>query len=131
MRVIRFDRSKEIPIVNALVLGRTGHERVRLVFDSGCGTTQIHTGVIKNLGYSEADAKRTTAVEEAAGPAQEGYLLCIKELRLFSIPFENIDVAAHDFTKFKRYGIDGLLGFDVIKQLRFELNGPEGVLKIL
>jgi len=56
--------------------------------------------------------------------------LSVKELQLFGKPFTEMDVAAHDFSKFSRYGIDGLLGFDVIKQLRFELDGPEGLLKI-
>ena len=28
------------------------------------------------------------------------------------------------------FGIDGLLGFDLIKQMHFELNGPQGLLKI-
>ena len=50
---------------------------------------------------------------------------------MFGITFADMDVAAHDFSKFSRYGIDGLLGFDVIKQLRFELDGAEGILKIL
>lgn len=131
MRLIQFDRSQEIPIVAALVFGRLKHERVRLVFDSGCGTTQIHIGVIKNIGYSDADAKRKTSVQGAAGDKQDGFLLSIKELQLFGISFAGMDVAAHDFSKFSRYGIDGLLGFDVIKKLRFELDGPEGILKIL
>ena len=65
MRLIEFDRTQEIPIVDALVFGRLKHERVRLVFDSGCGTTQLHIGVIKNLGYSSTDANRNTSVQEA------------------------------------------------------------------
>ena len=130
MRLIQFDRSQEIPIVDALVFGRLKHERVRLVFDSGCGITQIHIGVIKSLGYSDIDAKRKTSVQGAAGDRQEGFLLGIKEFQLFGMSFTDMDLAVHDFSKFSRYGIDGLLGFDVIKQLRFELDGPEGMLKI-
>ena len=70
-------------------------------------------------------------MQGAAGERQEGFLVGIKEFQLFGISFADMDVAAHDFSKFSRYGIDGLLGFDVIKQLRFELDGPEGILKIL
>lgn len=131
MRLIRFDRSQEIPIVDALLVGRSKNERVRLVFDSGCGTTQIHTGVIKSIGYTIKDSKRTTSVQGASGDSQEGFLLGIRELNLFGLPFNDVDVAAHDFSNFSRYGIDGLLGFDIIKRLRFELDGPEGLLKII
>ena len=130
MRIIHFDRSKEIPIVDALVFGRTKHERVRLVFDSGCGTTQIHVGVVRSIGYSDKDSKQITSVQGASGEKQDGFLLKIQELQLFGISFANMNVAAHDFGHFSRYGIDGLLGFDVIKQLKFKLDGPEGLLKI-
>lgn len=130
MRVIHFDRSQEIPIIVALVIGRLKYERVRLVFDSGCGTTQIHAGVIKSIGYSERDAKRTTYTQGAAGDRQEGFILSIKELQVFGKPFTELDIAAHDFSRFSRHGIDGLLGFDVIKQLRFELDGPQGIIKL-
>ncbi len=67
----------------------------------------------------------------AAGPAQEGFLVNIKELNLFGISFKNLAVASHDFTDFERYGFDGLLGFDIIKQLHLELNGPAGELRVL
>lgn len=130
MPVIYFDRSQEIPIVDVFVVGKLKHERVRLVFDSGCGITQIHTGVIQSIGYSDSDAKRITSVQGAAGDEQKGYLLSIRKLQLFGKSFPDMEVAAHDFSKFSRYGIDGLLGFDIIKQLRFELDGPKGLLKV-
>ena len=34
----------------------------------------------------------------------------------------------YDFDNFKEQGIDGLLGFDVIKELDIELKGREGLL---
>ena len=119
MHLIRFDRSQEIPIVDAIVFGPQKHERLRLVFDSGCGVTQIHIGVINSIGYSEQDAKRTTSVQGATGDRQHGFLLGINKLLFFGKTFPDLDVAAHDFSTFSSCGIDGLLGFDVIKQLRF------------
>ena len=50
MQVISFDRTQDIPIVDAIILGPITHERVRLVFDSGCGLTQIDTGLIESIG---------------------------------------------------------------------------------
>lgn len=130
MRIIRFDRSQEIPIVDALVFGPRRYERVKMVFDSGCGVTQLDTGVIESIGYSAKDAKYASIVLGPSGDKQEGYVVSVTELKLFGLSFSGTEIGAYDFDNFAHYGIDGLLGFDVIKQLRFELDGPEGLLKI-
>ena len=130
MRLIHFDRSKEIPIVDALVFGPRKHERLRLVFDSGCGKTQIDTSVIESLGYSARESIGLTVVKGPSGDTQEGYLVRVLDFKLFGISFPEMEVGAHDFDQFAKYEIDGLLGFEVIKQLRFEIDGPEGLLKI-
>ena len=131
MRLIKFDRNQEIPIVDVLVFGPRKHERVKLVFDSGCGKTQIDTCVVESIGYSAIDSIGITIVKGPSGDVQEGYLVKAKDFQLFGISFSNMEIGAHDFARFAKYEIDGLLGFDVIKQLRFELDGPEGILKIL
>jgi hypothetical protein len=46
MQIISFDRTQDIPVVDAIISGPITYERVRLVFDSGCGLTQIDTGEI-------------------------------------------------------------------------------------
>jgi len=60
----------------------------------------------------------------------EGYALRIKGLQVFNLPFQNQLVAAYDFNNLATEGIDGLLGFDVIKQLHLEMNGPGGELTV-
>lgn len=50
MRVIKFDRSQDIPIIDAKIRGPLGTRRIRLVFDTGCGLTQIDTCLIENIG---------------------------------------------------------------------------------
>ena len=40
MRVISFDRTQDIPVVDVIVSGSGSYERVRLVFDSGCVSGQ-------------------------------------------------------------------------------------------
>jgi ABC-type dipeptide/oligopeptide/nickel transport system ATPase component len=119
MRLIQFDRSQEIPIVDGLVFGPRKHERLRLVFDSGCGKTQIDTCVIESIGYSASDSIGVTVVKGPSGDTQEGYLVRVKDFQLFGRSFSNMEIGAHDFDQFAKYEIDGLLGVDVIKQLRF------------
>lgn len=130
MQVISFDRSQDIPIVDAIISGPVTYERVRLVFDSGCGLTQIDTGLIESIGYSAVNAKRTMTIRGPVGREVEGYVVDIRSFKLFGHSISNLEVGAYDFDNFAHFGIDGLLGFDLIKQMHFELNGPEGLLKI-
>lgn len=130
MQLVNFDRNQDIPVVDALVVGPRSRERVKLVFDSGCGTTQIHTGVMESIGYSARLASRTMVVKGPVGEEVEGYIVSVDKFNLFGHSVTDLEVGVYDFDNFAHYGIDGLLGFDLIKQMHFELNGPEGLLKI-
>ena len=43
MRIIRFDPKQELPVIEASIKGPKGRRRIRLVFDTGAGSTQIDT----------------------------------------------------------------------------------------
>lgn len=130
MQKIKFDPSQDIPIVDAIIVGPLTYERVRLVFDSGCGLTQIDTGLIETIGYSARDAKRTMSVRGPVGEQVHGYVVELQSLKLFGSDNLNLEVGAYDFDNFAHFGIDGLLGFDLIKCMHFEMNGPKGELII-
>jgi len=132
MRSLRIDKSQEIPLVYVLATGIRGTRRLRLVFDTGCGVTQIDSSLIENLGYSAAtDEIERVIVRGPAGDPHEGYTLKITALDVLEKSFNNPIVAAYDFENFAQYGIHGLLGWDLIKQLHLELDGPNELLKIL
>lgn len=56
MRIVKFDPGSELPIVEARIRGKQGSRSLRLVFDTGAGSTQIHTARIEAIGYSAIDA---------------------------------------------------------------------------
>ena len=130
MRIVKFDPSSELPIVDARIRGRQKSRALRLVFDTGAGNTQIHTARIEAIGYSAIDALGLMSVEGPAGDSKQGYLISLKILSLFGKNFEDVQIGVYDFDNFAQYGFDGLLGFDVIKQLHLEMDGPKGVLKV-
>ena len=130
MRVIRFDPNQELPVIEASIKGPKGQGRIRLVFDTGAGSTQIDTGRMEAVGYSARNADCMVSVRGPAGDTQDGYLVNAEALYVFGKSFPSIPVGVYDFDNFARYGIDGLLGFDVIKQLHLEMDGPSGVLRI-
>ena len=129
MRIIEFDRDQEVPIVSVLIKGPRSVKRANLIFDTGSGITQIHTALIEAIGYSARDGQRRFRVKGAVGEPQEGYILSIESLSLFGSRYVNIRIGAIDFNDLVgEYQIDGLLGFDLIKQLHIEVNGPAGTL---
>jgi hypothetical protein len=131
MRIVRFDPEEDIPLVDAVLRGPRDRARARLVFDTGAARTQIDTGFAEGLGYSARHAVETTSVLGPAGDEQPGYLIRLETLSVLGLRFRDLLIAVYDFENFGRYQIDGLLGFDVIRRLRLELDGPAGLLTIL
>jgi len=130
VQIFKFDPDQEIPVVTALIRGPRTAQKVRLVFDTGSGITQIDTGVIDDIGYSVASAEYVTNIRGPIGDTQPGYVLPTESFTIFGLIFKNLKVGAFDFDNFAAYDIDGLLGFDIIKQLHLEMNGPQGELRI-
>jgi hypothetical protein len=130
MREVSFDRMQTIPVIDAGIRGPQGSNRIRLVFDTGCGLTQIDTGIIEYIGYSARDGEQAISISGAVGETQQGYSVRIAGLSFFGRRFRNVLVGAMDFEHLSKQKIDGLLGWDIIRQLRFELNGPKGQLTV-
>lgn len=129
MREVRLNSDWEIPTVEVVLgngLRRT--TRASLVFDTGAGMTQLDVDLVENLGYSAIDAIATRRVVGAVGESVEGYVIKMAKLNVLGKVLSNIPVLVYDFENFP--GIDGLLGWDVIKQLHLDMNGPAGVLKV-
>lgn len=129
MREVRLDSNWEIPTLE-VVLGGTnmGTVRASLVFDTGAGLTQVDVGLVERLGYSANDALELRRVKGAVGESVEGYVVLVSRLSVLGKVLKDVPVLAYDFENFP--GIDGLLGWDVIKKLHLELDGPAGVLKV-
>lgn len=121
---------QSLPQVFARIRGKHGSQRVRLVFDTGAFMTQIATSVIEELGYSARDGIRHITAYGPSGPIDEGYSVRLSGLEVLSKQFHGMEVAVYDFNNLETEGIAGLLGFDIIKQLHLEMNGPKGELII-
>ncbi len=125
-RTYKFHTSEVLPIVTARLFSGYSSKVVRLVFDTGAATTQIHTPVIDALGYCAADGIGTISSYGPAGPIQEGYSLRIEKLKVFGKEFSSPVLSVYDFDNFANSGLHGLLGFDLIRQLDLELRGSKG-----
>ena len=99
-----------------------------LVFDTGSALTQIDIDLAETLGYSVRNATDTRSVKGATGDAIEGFVFSMSNLLLFGREFNIVPVLTYDFKNFP--GVDGLLGWDIIKKLHLEMDGPKGLLKV-
>ena len=130
MKVVHIDPSQDIPIIDAILKSSSETARARLVFDTGSGLTQIDIGLIEELGYSAKDSHGYYHIQGPAGESVSGYKVRLKNLSLFGKRIEELEVGAIDFDNFSHFGISGLLGYDVIKTLHIELNGPVNTLNV-
>ncbi len=130
MEVIKFDRLEPLPIIDAHISGPRSSLKLKLIFDTGAEYTIVDTGLIEEIGYSARDATHISAVLGASGEAQDGYILEMRALRFLGKKAASVTVGAFDFDHFSHFGAQGVLGFDVIKQLHLEMDGPKGVLKV-
>jgi hypothetical protein len=129
MQIVDLDSSWEIPIVNVWLKGRDKRlKRAMLVFDTGSAMTQLDVDLVETLDYSALDATKVRSVKGATGESTEGYVFEMSALKIFNYEFELLPVLTYDFKNFP--GIDGLLGWDIIKQLHLTLNGPNNILSI-
>ena len=125
MRQITLD----IPIVKVILGGnRKKSTRGMLVFDMGLALTQLDIDLVETLGYSACDANGIRTVKGPTGDAVEGYVFSMSSLLLFGKEVNNAQVLTYDFKNFP--AVDGLLGWDIIRLLHLELDGPNGLLKI-
>ncbi len=131
MREFRFNPDSKTPLVQALVVGPKAVRRIRLIFDSGAEHTQIHTKVMNYIGYTKDNSIATAVVSGATGDEQEGFIIRTEKLIVLGRKFTDLSIASFDFSHLtSRFNIDGLLGYDLIRLLHFEMNGPKGILKI-
>lgn len=129
MRQVTLDDNWDVPFVK-VILGGSSKKNARgmLVFDTGSALTQLDIDLVETLGYSARDATDIRSVKGATGDAIEGYVVPISKLLMFGKEFKNVPVLTYDFKNFP--GIDGLLGWDLIKQLHLEMIGPKQTLRV-
>ena len=128
--IVAFDRRQPIPLVDAVVRGPRSSQRVRLVFDTGAGLTILDTPLIEEIGYSARDGSIEAGILSAMGEEQAGYVVAIDSIAVLGKKWRSVHVGAFDFDHFEHFGAHGLLGFDLIKGLHLEMDGPAGRLAV-
>jgi hypothetical protein len=130
VREFTFDQAEATPIVSAILSGPQGSRRIALVFDTGAVLTQIHVVTLAMVGYTPSHVVKKAVMVGAGGERHEGTILKAGKIVTLGKKIENFILGSFDFSELAESGIDGLLGWDVIKQLHLDMNGPAGILKV-
>jgi hypothetical protein len=117
-----------LPVITAVVAGPKYSKRIQLIFDSGAVSTQIHIGTLKSIGFDFHDRTPDTSIKGVTGPAERGFLVQTSRFFILGRRFQNQTLSAFDFNDWVKEGIDGLLGWDLIQQFHFEVDGPHSAL---
>jgi len=85
---------------------------------------------MNTLGFNEANKTRDAYAVGVGGAREKGFEAVVPRLFVFGRKFQDVPVCAFDMKFVEEDGSDGLLGWDLIRLLHFEMNGPAGILKI-
>jgi len=130
VRSFTFNPIEATPVVSGILSGPVGSIRITLVFDTGAVLTQIHAPTLAMVGYGLNHEIKKAVMVGAGGERHEGTLLKCGKIVTLGQKIENFALGAFDFSELAESGIDGLLGWDIVKQLHLEMDGPKGLLKV-
>ena len=130
MREYQFDPAAELPLVHALLTGPKGQVRATLVFDSGCGLPQVHNPILETIGCSGGPTAKSVTISGVTGDGDPAFIVPVKSLHTLGSRFDRAEIAGVDFSKWAHSGIEGLLGWDIIRQFHFDMDGPKGILRV-
>lgn len=130
MRELRFDPQGEAPIISAIISSPKGKRKVQLILDTGAERTQLHRRTMERLGYTEKVKTKIAKAIGVGGGHEEGYIVCIPRMSFLGSVVESVEIAVFDMDYLGDKNIEGLLGWDFIRQFHLEMDGPKGILKI-
>ena len=104
------------------IYGPVGVRNIRLVFDPGSFRTIIKTRLTDSLGYQATGKSKRITTTSVVGK-EYGYTLMLQKLSVLGFEFNNIEVAGFDLPE--KYGIDGLLGLDLLEKFEVTLRHRE------
>ncbi len=126
MTATRFDRARDLIVVEAVVVGPLWPVLLALAIDTGSTETVVMPWVVDELGYSPRDGKQITRVRSAIGD-EHGYTLRVD--RFMALGFTREAFRVHVFDLAAGYGIDGLVGLSFLNALNYEVRSREGLVR--
>ncbi len=113
-----YDPKKDVIHIPGNIYGPLGEQNIRFAFDPGSYRTIINTSILDSIGYQATGDSSKLSTSSIIGK-EWGYSLLIKKLSILRFEFSNINIASFDLPE--KYGIDGLMGLDLIEKFEITL----------
>lgn len=130
MLEFHFDPQGDAPVISAIISSPKGRRKVQLILDTGAERTQLHRRTMSRLGYTETAKTRSAKAIGVGGSVENGYMIRVPSISFLGTVAENVEIAVFDMDYLGGKNIDGLIGWDFIRQFHIEMNGPKGNLKV-
>jgi len=115
-----FELTAKLINVYAIVVGPAGRSPCQLVIDTAAVYTTLASHFAERIGISNEHATRSTVIRSAVAD-EHGFLVNLDQLTTLGLAFRNVEANVADLG----YGIDGLIGMNVLGQLNFEVRPME------
>lgn len=109
MTATRFDRARDLIVVEAVVVGPLGPVLLALAVDTGSTETVVMPWVVDELGYSPRDGEQITRVRSAIGD-EHGYILRVDRFMALGFTREAFRVHVFDLAARRRIAADRRMG---------------------
>lgn len=117
-----YDPNKDLIHIPGKISGPLGEQNLRFAFDPGSYLTIVNTCLIDSLGYQAAEGDRRVSTGSVIGK-EWGYTLTVKKLAILGFEFDDYKIACFDLPE--QYGIDGLIGLDMLERFEVTLRHKE------
>jgi predicted aspartyl protease len=127
MKITRFNRKRDLIVVDARLWSPRSDKWVSLVVDTGSVDTVIKPAIVEQLKYSVRDGEHIMSIRSALG-REQGWTLRVK--RFSALGFVMPDFCIDVFDLAIGDDIDGLIGLSFLKELNYEVRSKEGRLRV-
>lgn len=115
-----FEFSRRLVSVFSMVVGPRGRAPCNLIVDTAAVYMTLGFPLADAIGFTRAHGLRETVIRSAVGE-ERGYLVNLAQVTTLGLVFRNLEANVADLG----YGIDGLIGMNLLGQLNFEVRPAE------
>ena len=130
MTTIRFDRTANVILISAEIIGRVDAKPkilARMVLDTGSSHTIVPWSFVLSIGLDPTASRERVRIITGSG-VEYAPRVVVHKLTTLGESLENVDVLCHDLPQESR--VDGILGLNFLSKFDLLVNYSEGNLTL-
>ena len=98
-----------------------------MALDTGSSVTMIIPEILDGIGYSPRQAEARTVIRSAIAD-EPGYMIRVSRFQTLGVQEGDFRIHAHNLPD--GFGVDGLVGLNFLRRLRYEVRSDEGRIRV-